>query len=538
MKEPSGSEKRRRHLSFATPLAQLHHFDRKFRLGADIDAVLETCVAEQKDLATATAIVFTCLNRHLQPTLAFLRSFNEDLEMTTYTYGCLRELLEQTVPDLFEIGEPTVRRTPAVTWFAMPLDMSGETVGILGIAFPHGTPLEPKDLLFDLLDTVAEELDSYFFSIQENRRKHRFILDIQHALSCSVPSVAVHKAAALLLRGIPCQELLIIHREEDRTPPDDVRYTLYREGQRLFESDTTPHPGISRIIRESPKNAFDAVPDLLAPLFPGNRFEAFKMPGTSGEEPLGVVIATPSEGATLSIASRDRLQLFAEALRQRLADFNHDLHRLRRNFAPEIAAKLLDSRDYRNRFLVPRTAEIGRMAIEMRIESAEPSMVGLLHEWLCSAAERLFKNGAALEPSPAGSLIALFGPPFFEWSRTQLLEQMLSTASALNAAWQDISGKAEFSGLQTAGLAPRTAMTLETAHIAYIGPYNDIHAFPCGHDVIRVLLSGIAAGETVCSCFMHDEVKHSMRGRQMTAGPIYIDDNISGTKIKSYRLKE
>ncbi|MBP7633240.1 hypothetical protein KBA41_03645 [Candidatus Ozemobacteraceae bacterium] len=546
MKKTSGSGTTERRCSFATPLAQLQHFDRKFRLGADIDAVLEACSAEQKDLADATAAVFKCLAQHLKPTLAFLRSFDEHLDMATFTYGCLRELLEQSVPDLFEIAEPTTRITPALTWFAVPLDMSGETVGVLGIAYQIGMEILPADHIFDLLDTVAEELDSYFFSIRDNRRKHLFILELQQALMSSIPATAVHAAATLLQREAPSQELLVIYREEDLIPPDGIRYVLFREGQQLFESCLAPHPVLSRIVQERPDELFQKPEQVLAGLFPDVHLSVFPMAGPSPEKPRGVIAATPLEESTLPVSVQDRLQLFAEALRQRLTDFNLEIHRLRRNFPSSSAVRLISTTGYQERFLVPRTIEVGRMAVTPPCpldgpgadSKDQPLQVRLLHEWLCMATERIFEQGAALEPSSAGSLTALFGPPFFESSRRQTVERMVAAAIRLKSAWNELRTRPDFSALQTFRLAPRIAMTLETVYIDYIGPYHDIHAFPTGPDILPAMLSAIGPGDWICSSIVTTEAMNVMPGRWNLDDPIYINKDKYGEVYESYLLKE
>lgn len=545
MKKTSSPGKAERRCSFATPLAQLQHFDRKFRLGADIDAVLEACSAEQKDLADATAVVFKCIARHLNPTLAFLRSFDEHLEMATFTHGCLRELLEQSVPDLFEIAEPTTRITSALTWFAVPLDMSGETVGVLGIAYQIGTELLPTDHIFDLLDTVAEELDSFFFTIRDNRRKHLFILELQQALMSSIPATAVHTAATLLQREAPSQELLVIYREEDLIPPDGIRYVLFREGQQLFESCLAPHPGLSSIVQERPDELFQKTEQVLAGLFPDVHLSIFPMAGPSPDKPRGVIVATPLEGTTLPVSVQDRLQLFAEALRQRLTDFNHEIHRLRRNFPSASAVRLISTIGYQERYLIARTMETGRMAITppcpLGVPGGDskdrPLEVSLLHEWLCIATERLFEQGAALEPSSAGSLTALFGPPFFESSRSQTVERMISAALRLKAAWDELRTRTDFSAIQTFRMAPRIAMTLETAYVDYIGPCHDIHAFPTGPDMLPPMLAAIGPGDLICSSLVADEATKAMPGRWTLGDPIYVSKDIYGTKYNSYLLK-
>lgn len=546
MKKTSSPGKTERRRSFATPLAQLQHFDRKFRLGADIDAVLEACSAEQRDLSDATDAVFKCLVRHLNPTLAFLRSFDEHLEMATYTHGCLRELLEQSVPDLFEIAEPTTRITPALTWFAVPLDMSGETVGVLGIAYQIGTELLPADHIFDLLDTVAEELDSYFFTIRDNRRKHLFILELQQALMSSIPARAVHTAATLLQREAPSQELLVIYREEDLIPPDGIRYVLFREGQQLFESCLAPHPVLSRIVQEQPDELFRKTEQVLAGLFPDVQLSVFHMAGPSPEKPRGVIVATPVEGATLPVSVQDRLQLFAEALRQRLTDFNNEIHRLRRNFSSPSAVRLISTTGYQERFLIPRTMEAGRMSVTPPCPLGSPGddpkdrplLVRLLHEWLCMATERLFEQEAALEPSSAGSLTALFGPPFFESTRRQTVERMAAAGIRLMAAWNELRTRSDFSSLQTFRMAPRIAMTLETVYIDYIGPYRDIHAFPTGPDILPAMLSSIRPGDWICSALVTHEASSAMPGRWNLDDPIYINKDIYGETYESYLLKE
>jgi len=135
--------------------AKIAFYERKFRLIEDMDAVLEQCFKERKDLAAAVGVVFECLSRHLAPEVMFIRTLNEELVMTTYPWGVVYEVLAKNFNDLFQVSSPTKKVAPGFTWFAIPLDMAGETVGSMGMAFPRASDDLGDKEIFQLMDAAA-----------------------------------------------------------------------------------------------------------------------------------------------------------------------------------------------------------------------------------------------------------------------------------------------------------------------------------------------------------------------------------------------
>ena len=421
--------------------AKIAFYERKFRLIEDMDAVLEQCFKERKDLAAAVGVVFECLSRHLAPEVMFIRTLNEELVMTTYPWGVVYEVLAKNFNDLFQVSSPTKKVAPGFTWFAIPLDMAGETVGSMGMAFPRASDDLGDKEIFQLMDAAAEELDSFLYGIQENRRKHEFIMDVQKALSSRNLSQAIESAVDVMLRVAPIQDLFLLYFDENPAGKTRPMYMVFRDGQKLFDSDSAPIPGLDELLRPG---ILGAIPDndQLAPFFPVAA-DAETVLLYEAVEPyrIGELVFNPTEGGGFSIFVRELIQTFSESLRQRLVDFDREKNVLRRNFSPPVTTRPLEMRDYRTRFLSSRTAKIGILTVDIcgfssvaeNLMQLPDRLSQLIDGWSAVVLEVIFREGGALDKMVGDSLIALFGPPFYEFDQAETVNKLVRSALSIRS---------------------------------------------------------------------------------------------------------
>lgn len=480
--------------------AKIAFYERKFALSQDLDAVLEQCFKERKDLASAVEVVFTCLARHLAPQVMFLRTFNEELTMTTYTWGIVFEVLARSQGALFQVAKPTRQTTPGLDWFAIPLDMAGETVGAMGMGFVTGSLTVSEREMFELMDAAAEELDSYFYAIQDNRRKHEFIMEIQRTLASRNLTTAISGATEILLRTVPIQDLLLLYLDEDAAGRPRPLYTIFRDGHKLFDAETNPLPLLDEMLQAFvpgtlPENS------ALEPFFPLlPTAETIPLYGAVEPYRIGRLIINPQEGAAFSIFSRELLQVFAESLRQRLVDFNREKTLLRHNFSPEATSRLLELRDYKTRYLASRTAEIGLLIVDICGFSHISEMLmphperlsAFIDGWSAGVLDLIFREGGALDKMVGDSLVALFGPPFYEQSVQQTVAGMVRTALAIRSFSREFFRSPENRDLQAQpffkDLGVAIGLNHCQVHVGMVGPTRALSAMGGGMtDTLRLV---------------------------------------------------
>ena len=111
-----------------TEREQIKHLELRLQLSQDVDAILERCFIERKDLAAALNVVFECVFRLLSPAAVFLQTQNEELSVTLYTKGLGETIIRQKCADLLGVASLTHVTQGALEWFAITL-VTGCLVG-------------------------------------------------------------------------------------------------------------------------------------------------------------------------------------------------------------------------------------------------------------------------------------------------------------------------------------------------------------------------------------------------------------------------
>ncbi|HNW34572.1 MAG TPA: hypothetical protein PKM25_06555, partial [Candidatus Ozemobacteraceae bacterium] len=207
---------------------ELRQLKLRLRLSSEIDAVIEGCLREKKNLSATMDRVYAYVDGVLKPSAVFLQTQNEELVYTIFSHGITAEELENKLSDLLSIGQKTSRQQDGREWFVMPLDMAGEKIGSFGLAFPIGHPNDAKDV-FEWLGSISEELDNYFYGIQESRYKHMTIMEIQRCMKSRQLNEALDMAVNILSDMVPIEELILLYLDEDLDGRKIVQYSIYRD---------------------------------------------------------------------------------------------------------------------------------------------------------------------------------------------------------------------------------------------------------------------------------------------------------------------
>jgi class 3 adenylate cyclase len=490
----------------ASDKEKIRYLEKRIQVVDDVDAIIEQCHVEKKDLGATLDIIFQCIQRHMAPAAIFLQTQNEELRPTIFSHGITEDMVALRAGNLLQISKPTCIKDPAIEWFAIPLDMAGETIGAFGIGFLPGEK-KSTPLVFDMMNAIAEELDGFFYGIQASRIKHLTILEIQRCLKSKNLMTAIDMSINMVSDSVPVQELILMYLDEDLEGNKQIQYVVYRDFQKLFDSAESPMPALEAILKQGKEVVLPGNRDLEEILQLDGFSETILLDGLLNETLVGKLILRPAHGTGFSIASREIVQVFAEALRQRLVDFNREKNLLRQFFSPEITRKLLKNADYREKLLSSHQAELGVLFADVsgftklseQVLKEPKRITDFINNWAHGVVEGLFKEGGVLDKLVGDCIIGLFGPPFYELPPPKIAVKALQTALFIRKFTGDFLRLPENEDVQRSPLFKEFGVAIGInfcpANVGMLGPNKDFTAFSSGMNNTARLQGLAKAGE-------------------------------------------
>ncbi len=472
--------------------AQLAHLEKRLDLLDDVDALIEECMREHSDLKKALDVVFRCLLERLQAQAVFVRTYNEDLSMTLYSAGVTPELLAKTGKDMLVVSAPSRFEQPGLSWFVIPLDLAAETIGSFGIAFLKETrPVEW--VAFDLLTAAAEQLDNFFYGIQERRRKHMAIQEIQRCLKHRLLIDAVNEAVTVLETAVAVRDLWLFFVDDDVNGRKQIQYLIYQEFEKRYDSVERPMPELTKLIAE--KGMAVLAPDSpeLARIIPlDGSTETLLLDGLIDSVTVGKMVVRPAEGVSLSLSGREIIQVFADALRQRLVDFNRERRMLRQSFSPATTRRLLRESDYEQRYLCHRAHDLAILYADISgftklCEQVlkDPARIGrFVDGWSSGVVERVFAEQGTFDKLVGDCAIGLFGPPFYSVTSAEMAAQAVRAAIAIRDFTRRFLVSDENADIWPSPLMPHLGVAIGlnfcSGNVGFFGPNEDYTCFSSG----------------------------------------------------------
>ena len=470
---------------------KITYLENRIKIADDVDAIIEQCHLEKKDLGGTLDIVFKCIYEHMTPAAIFLETQNEELKPTIFSFGITEDMVALRAGQLLQVAKPTHIKEPSMEWYAIPLDMAGETIGAFGVGFLPGHE-RSANLIFDMMNAVAEELDGFFYGIQASRIKHLTILEIQRCLKSKNLMTAIDMSINMVSDSVPVQDLILMYLDEDLEGNKQVQYVVYRDFQKLFDSFENPMPAMESLLKQGKDVVLPGNRDLENIVAIDGLTETILLDGLLNETLVGKLIVRPAHGMGLSIASREIIQVFAEALRQRLVDFNREKNLLRQFFSPEITRKLLKSSDYRDKLLSSHQAELGVLFADIsgftklseQVLREPKRITDFVNDWAHGVVEGLFKEGGVLDKLVGDCIIALFGPPFYDLPPAKVVVKSLQTALFIRNFTNDFLRRPGNADIQKSPLFNDFGVAIGInfcpANVGMLGPNKDFTAFSSG----------------------------------------------------------
>lgn len=422
--------------TIADPAERLLHLEARVLLNSAVDAILEECSLEHLSMAGSFQRVFSIIRDRLGATAAYIRTIGEDLNIETIACGLPASKIDALDPGCRDTTESVHWVIDELSWYFLPLELGGECIGTFGMALAETTN-QSKDLVFDLMKAVAEELDQFFFAIQENRRKQLTIEAIQQALNNTVLVEAIDDAVAVLQASIPVSDLVLLYMDEDMEGRAQIQYIVYFESSKRGDSVENPVARLDALIGQHGTELLEPGNEAFAAFMPqGACTETRLIDGVVKRTLVGKMALRPSVNGKFSLANLELIQIFTEAMRQRLVDFNREKRSLRKHFSPEVTRLLIRTSDYADKWLSPQAHDIGILYADISGFTKmceqilkDPIRIGnFINGWSLGVVECLYARGGTFDKMVGDCIIGLFGPPFFNESARLIAARTLAAA--------------------------------------------------------------------------------------------------------------
>lgn len=461
-------------------------------LNAHVDELIEESLQARRSLADTMAVVLPALRDFVGAKGVFLRSFSEDLTLTTY-----RSDPELVIPKeelVFEKTSAGDDQHATITdgkllVVAQSLDVAGEWFGQAGIVLEANTP-SSSDLshVGASLNIMCEEVDNFLYAIRAARERHRVMMALGDALRHRVLGEGLRAAVKVLLQSVPIGKLLITCFAEEESATT-VHVQMYKGAELAFDTmGTLDHvPDELNVRREAQDYLRNGSKTLLTRFGLERAQEEVLINGVTTTTVVGKVVVTSAVGG-FNTYDRELLAGFAGFIRQRVVDFNKEWRTLARSFRADDVGRLLNEDDYVRKHLAPREEEVGIVftdisgftKISEQILKSPSAVADLVERWSREAVDIVWKHGGVFDKMVGDCVIALFGPPFFDGPAEDRLARAVACAKEIRDMTRSLPSRPGFEQLRESGLAVSTGVHLAPLFVGQFGPNDNYTGFSSG----------------------------------------------------------
>lgn len=491
---------------------RLHMLEARQKLNDATDAALELAQRDRLPLAQTMRNVLPLLCSHVGADMAWIRTYDESLSLREFSFGTSDQapfpIDGDTMDEATHEGSVLVRQAGEHFVVAQTIDVAGQDFGVAAIAINmQNFEAERTPVYRTLLDTWCEELDNYLAAIAIARQKHVITTKLSEALREPLVDVGVRRAIEVLQDHVAFDDMLVVFRYEDDLRGASLHYKIIEDGV-LTHDSRSPDMEVDEFVRTHAAPLLRGESRALLSRFGMDRGrEEVLIAGLRDQRVVGRIVVTSEHGDFASY-DRDLLELFADYLRQRVADFNREWKSMSRIFCPSHVRRLLTFEDYVERWLAPRDMDAAILYTDIsgftRITEQvlrEPQKVGaLVNGWGRAVVEILWDEGGVFDKMVGDCVIALWGPPFGDLTPQEACRRAASAARRIRdytRSLDDGSLLPELAGI-TPPIGVASGLHYTRANVGLFGPHEDYTAFSSGMNNTARLQGLATRDEILC----------------------------------------
>ena len=455
-------------MSIETELAQ---FKQREQMGVLVDERLERALRDREPLEPTLRDMLPAVLTLLNARYVAVRTTDETLTERTFALG---DPPTAALAERLATADVSGALVVEADFIVFPIDVAGDDFGrVIVLA---STTWESPEHIASLVNTFAETLDNHLDALREP------VLDI-----------GLDRAIEVIRSEVKFDSLLIAFRHEDDVRGASMRYRILRSDGSCLDSRTPTDPKTGAAIRVEALDFLDGRSrDLLDRL----GIERFR------EE----VLIHGVRDQRIHTHDRELLDRFADALRQRIVDYNREWKVLSQSFPLAVVDRLLAEEDYVARYLKPTVHDVAILYADIsgfsRISEqvlVDPRRIGALIDlWGERVCQLIWDEGGVFDKMVGDCVIAFFGPPLHEMTPKDCCERALRAARAIReftATLDDGVALPELRGL-TPPIGVATGVNFGALCVGVFGPDEDYTGFSSGmNNTAR--LQGVATRDEI-----------------------------------------
>lgn len=473
------------------------------RLIEAVDERLERALRDREPLEAVVVDLLPVLAQEVSASSVRLRTIDETLTERVFEQGAVVDL-----PSLDHIHSAEKRRTtlalPRVVM--IPLDVAGQDFGSLAVV--ARTEFEDPAASAALVRAFAETLDNHLAAIALARHKFLVQKRLTDALREPVLDHGIDKAIEVIRAEVECDAMLIAFRHEDDRRGVSVRYRVLSTDGTSLDSRYPSDAETGARLRAEANDLLAGRSRALLDRLGIERFrEEILIHGVRDDRIVGRVIISTKKGE-FHTHDRELLDRFADALRQRIVDYNREWKMLSQSFPIHVVDRLLEDEGYVERYLRPRVRDVAILYSDIsgfsRISEqvlVDPTRIGaLIDHWGERVVEIIWAEGGVFDKMVGDCVIAFFGPPLFDVDESECCARALRAARRIRdftATLMDGEHLPELRGIDPP-IGVATGVNFAPLCVGVFGPDEDYTGFSSGMNNTARLQGVATRDEILC----------------------------------------
>ncbi|HTJ84865.1 MAG TPA: adenylate/guanylate cyclase domain-containing protein [Polyangiaceae bacterium] len=469
---------------------RLRLLERERKMVADVDDILEEALRDRLPIEAYARRTLAVLAEAIGAKAVLLRTYDESLDVATFDFpegGALTAARGAAIATTTDRHEDFVDRGSDRTVFAQPLDVAGELFGL--VAAEVGSVLDDAALADarELLHAFAETIDNQLAFIAAFRKKSLVSRELGDALLDPVLDRGIDRALEILKAAVAFDDLLLVVREENAGTNTRLTYRIIQGGVLTDVAELRGQVGVDEFMKTHAATMIHGDSRALLARLGITRFrEEALIQGMRDKRVLGKLVVTSRRGE-LSTFDRDLIERFCDILRQRLVDHGREWRHLGHAFPGSVVERLLAEEDYAQKRLTPREREVAILFADIsgftRISERvlrEPALIAKLVDlWSQRVVQELYDLGGVFDKMVGDCVIALFGPPLFDFDGREACRRALELAIRIRDITQRFNDGADLAPLR--GIDPPVGISIGLHYgpvfVGTVGPNDNYTAF-------------------------------------------------------------
>lgn len=486
-----------------SPQSELLRLKKICEINNTIDDLIEEAQIKQMSLEETIKLTAPEIMKLLNCEGLFIKTYSEDLSMKIF--NALKKGYKSIPSDIKAIEERVKNKEVYInsdsgTIIALRIDVADEYFGIFGIFFDRKLSEEETLNLTEEINTILEVMDNYFSMIYNASRKQKTIEALGECVSDKVMSRGMDKAMERLYESINYNKLIFIYCNESETHnksnnKEHINYIIYEHKKRIADNSNPADTETNQIITNEGRRLFDkqatVSKELVDKLDLKKYVEMALIYGKNKDNLVGKIIIDRQEN-TFNTTQRDILNSFSTLLRQRIVDYNKEYRHLSEYFSPKTVNKLLSEENYDLKYLKPKEQNVAILYSDItsftKISEGilkKPGAIGeFVDEWSYRAVEIIWENDGVFDKMVGDCIIALFGPPYYEYDAKNICIKAIKTAIELNQWTNELSKQPKYQFLRESELIPglgvATGINYTPCFVGKFGPNRNFTGFSSG----------------------------------------------------------